>query len=66
MEAAIFYMHICKRSDLTLCIHREAFFMFGSDVSFLFSAETKKPLDAETPLLSDARYGHICVACNYC
>lgn len=39
-----------------LCVHREAFFMLGSDVSYLFSAETKKPLDAETPLLSDPRY----------
>lgn len=42
--------------------------MFGSDVSYLFTAETKKPLDAETPLLCDARYGpvpwHVTVILN--
>lgn len=65
----MFFMHICKtRSNLSffqLCVHREAFFMFGSDVSHLFSAETKKPLDAETPLLSDSRYSLNFLTCDY-
>jgi len=30
--------------------------MVGSDISHLFSAEPKKPLDSNTPLLPDSRY----------
>ena len=48
-----------KKEIHQFCVHREAFFMLGSDVSHLFSAETKKPLDAETPFLSDPRYSLI-------
>ncbi|XP_065909526.1 uncharacterized protein [Dysidea avara] len=34
---------------------KEAFFMVGSDISHLFGAEPKKPLDSDTPLLPDSR-----------
>ena len=30
--------------------------MVGSDISHLFGAEPKKPLDSDTPLLPDSRY----------
>lgn len=52
-EARSFKSRLFQSSHL---LYREAFFMVGSDISHLFSAEPKKPLDSNTPLLPDSRY----------